>query len=105
MRSAPTSPCRPRTSGRVTAMTEASPSGPDADAAAPLLELRGLRAAYEKIEVLHGVDLSVPAGTVYAVLGPNGAGKTTMLGVISGLLPATGGSVVLAGRRVNGANP
>ena len=40
-----------------------------------------------------------------AVLGPNGAGKTTLLSVIAGLHPATGGSIVLAGRRVNGAEP
>lgn len=69
----------------------------------PILELRGIRAAYERIEVLHGIDLTVRAGTVMAVLGPNGAGKTTMLSVIAGLLPASDGDVVLAGRRVNGA--
>jgi branched-chain amino acid transport system ATP-binding protein len=68
-----------------------------------ILELRGIRAAYETIEVLHGVDLVMKAGTVMAVLGPNGAGKTTMLSVIAGLLPATEGDVLLAGRRVNGA--
>ena len=42
--------------------------------APPALELRGVKAAYGKIEVLHGVDLVVPAGTVVALLGPNGAG-------------------------------
>jgi len=68
----------------------------------PLLTLRGVRAAYGPIEVLHGVDLEVPAGSVLAVLGPNGAGKTTLLNVIAGLHPATSGSVVLGGRRVNG---
>jgi len=70
-----------------------------------LLSVRGLRAAYGTIEVLHGIDLDVPAGAVMAVLGPNGAGKTTLLSVLSGLHPATAGSVVLAGRRVNGARP
>jgi branched-chain amino acid transport system ATP-binding protein len=69
----------------------------------PILELRGIRAAYERIEVLHGIDLAIRPGTVMAVLGPNGAGKTTMLSVIAGLLPASDGDVVLAGRRVNGA--
>ena len=71
----------------------------------PILELRGIRAAYERIEVLHGVDLTLREGTVMAVLGPNGAGKTTMLSVIAGLLPASDGDVLLAGRRVNGARP
>jgi branched-chain amino acid transport system ATP-binding protein len=69
----------------------------------PLLALRGVRAGYGSIEVLHGVDLDVPEGAVVAVLGPNGAGKTTMLRVLAGLHPATGGDIVLAGRRVNGA--
>ena len=68
-----------------------------------LLSVRGLRAAYGPIEVLHGIDLDVPTGSVVAVLGPNGAGKTTLLSVLAGLHPATAGSVVLAGRRVNGA--
>ena len=49
----------------------------------------GVRAAYERIEVLHGVDLSVRAGTVFALLGPNGAGKTTTLKVIAGLMRPT----------------
>ena len=39
--------------------------------------VRGVRAAYGRIEVLHGVDLEVPAGGVFALLGPNGAGKST----------------------------
>ena len=48
--------------------------------AAPALD-RGVRAAYGRIEVLHGVDLAVPAGAVFALLGPNGAGKSTLLKV------------------------
>ena len=68
----------------------------------PVLELAGVRAAYGAIEVLHGVDLTVPAGSVLALLGPNGGGKSTVLKVCSGLLPATGGELRLAGRVVNG---
>ena len=75
----------------------------DADAPAeplvpsePLLELRGITAAYGRIQVLHGVDLAVPEGSVFALLGPNGAGKTTTLRVASGLnRPATMRSVVV----------
>ena len=70
-----------------------------------ILELRGVRAAYERIEVLHGVDLAVRAGTVFALLGPNGAGKTTTLKVLAGLKQPASGDIVLAGRRVNGARP
>lgn len=68
----------------------------------PLLELRGVHAAYGRLEVLHGVDLAVPRGTVVALLGPNGAGKTTALKVASGQMQATRGCVHLAGRHVNG---
>jgi len=67
-----------------------------------LLALRGLRAAYGPIEVLHGIDLEVESGSVVAILGPNGAGKTTLLNTIAGLHPASAGSIHIAGRRVNG---
>ncbi|HLM64401.1 MAG TPA: ABC transporter ATP-binding protein [Acidimicrobiales bacterium] len=70
----------------------------------PIVELRGVRACYGTIEVLHGVDLALAPGEVLAVLGPNGAGKTTMLSVLAGLHPLTGGDVMVAGRRVNGAH-
>jgi branched-chain amino acid transport system ATP-binding protein len=70
-----------------------------------LLELRDVRAAYDGIDVLYGVDLAVPRGSVVALLGPNGAGKTTTLRVASGLHPPTGGDVIVGGRRANGAKP
>jgi branched-chain amino acid transport system ATP-binding protein len=69
----------------------------------PILELANVRAAYGKIEVLHGVDLVVPEGSVVALLGPNGGGKTTTLKVASGQMAATAGCVHLAGRHINGA--
>jgi branched-chain amino acid transport system ATP-binding protein len=70
-----------------------------------VLELRDVRAGYGPIDVLHGVDLVVPRGSVVALLGPNGGGKSTTLKVVSGLLPASSGDIVLAGRIVNGAAP
>ncbi len=66
------------------------------------MSVRSLRAAYGPIEVLHGIDLDVAAGSVLAILGPNGAGKTTLLSTLAGLHPAQAGSIVIAGRRVNG---
>jgi branched-chain amino acid transport system ATP-binding protein len=69
----------------------------------PVLELRDVRAAYGRIEVLHGVDLVVPEESVVALLGPNGAGKTTTLKIASGQLRPTAGHVHIAGRHVNGA--
>ena len=68
----------------------------------PLLELRDIRAGYGTIDVLHGVDLVVEAGQVYALLGPNGAGKSTTLGVCSGQILPSAGQVLLNGREVNG---
>ena len=56
-----------------------------------LLELRAVRAAYDRIDVLFGIDLEVPAGSVVALLGPNGAGKTTTLRVAAGLHQPTVG--------------
>jgi branched-chain amino acid transport system ATP-binding protein len=73
--------------------------------APPILELRGVRAGYDGIDVVHGIDLAVTAGRVMAILGPNGAGKSTTLKVVAGLLPASSGDIVVAGRRVNGARP
>jgi branched-chain amino acid transport system ATP-binding protein len=67
-----------------------------------LLQVQGLDAGYGKIGVLHGVDFAVAAGEVVALLGPNGAGKTTLLRAISGLLPATAGTIRFAGRDLRG---
>jgi branched-chain amino acid transport system ATP-binding protein len=68
------------------------------------LALRDVRAAYGIIDVLHDVDLTVRAGTVFALLGPNGAGKSTTLKVASGLLKPTGGSVHVLGADVTGTS-
>ena len=70
-----------------------------------LLELREVRAAYDGVTVLHGVDLSVAAGQVVALLGPNGAGKTTTLRVAAGVHPVQSGRLVLGGRDVTGIAP
>ena len=71
----------------------------------PALQLIGVTAAYGRIEVLHGVDLTVPRGSVVALLGPNGAGKSTALKVVAGQLAPTGGHVHLSGHHVNGVSP
>jgi branched-chain amino acid transport system ATP-binding protein len=71
--------------------------------AVPALEVIGLKAAYGRIEVLHGVDLAVPRGSVVALLGPNGAGKSTTLKCISGQMAPTAGHVHIGGHHLNGA--
>jgi branched-chain amino acid transport system ATP-binding protein len=60
-----------------------------------LLRVEGLRVGYGKVEVLHGIDLTVGAGEIVALLGSNGAGKTTTLRALSGLEPIRGGRVSL----------
>ncbi|MFG2653370.1 ATP-binding cassette domain-containing protein [Streptomyces sp. NPDC048436] len=61
------------------------------------IEVAGLRKSYGDHAVLAGIDLTVPAGTVYALLGPNGAGKTTTVRILSTLLRADGGEARVAG--------
>jgi len=65
------------------------------------LALEGVHAGYGPVEVLHGLDLQVPRGSVTALLGANGAGKTTTMAVISGTLPVRTGAVRWAGQVVN----
>jgi branched-chain amino acid transport system ATP-binding protein len=72
---------------------------------APAVELINVTAAYGRIQVLNGVSLRVPPGSVFALLGPNGAGKSTTLKVVSGRLTPTSGCVHVAGTHVNGAKP
>ena len=62
-----------------------------------LLEVRGLRAGYERIPVVFGIDVDIEEGEVVALLGANGAGKTTTLRAISGMIPVLSGSVVFDG--------
>jgi branched-chain amino acid transport system ATP-binding protein len=57
------------------------------------LRLTGARAGYGAVEVLHGLDLVIPAGKVTALLGVNGAGKSTTLRVLAGLVPLRAGSL------------
>jgi ABC-2 type transport system ATP-binding protein len=64
------------------------------------IAVSGLRKAYGDKIVLDGIDLDVPAGTVFSLLGPNGAGKTTMVNVLTTLVKADGGTVRVAGHDV-----
>ncbi len=70
----------------------------------PILELTALRAGYGRIDVLHGIDLALQPGEVFALLGPNGAGKSTTLAVASGQIVPSSGSLFLCGRDVTGVS-
>ena len=65
-----------------------------------LLEVNDIRAHYGGIEALKGVSLQVEQGEVVTLIGPNGAGKSTTLRAITGLTPASGGSVVIDGEDI-----
>ncbi|MGW6269925.1 ATP-binding cassette domain-containing protein [Streptomyces sp. NPDC055060] len=66
-------------------------------AAATAVSATGLRKAYGDKTVLDGIDLHIPAGTVFALLGPNGAGKTTAVKILSTLITADGGQAQVGG--------
>ena len=71
----------------------------------PLLEVRGLTAAYGRSQVLFGVDLEVGTGEMTSLLGRNGMGKTTTVYSIMGMVPPLGGSVRMGGRELSGQPP
>lgn len=68
----------------------------------PMLEVKGLRAGYGPIRVLHGLDFHVGEGEVVVILGANGAGKTTTLRAVSGMIE-TSGSIELDGEQIQGS--
>jgi len=63
----------------------------------PAIRIRGLVKEYKGHRALHGVDLDVHHGEVFALLGPNGAGKTTMVEIMEGFRSRDGGSVEVLG--------
>jgi branched-chain amino acid transport system ATP-binding protein len=66
----------------------------------PLLAIRGLRAAYGKIEALKGVDIDINPGEIVALIGANGAGKSTLMMTIFGRPRARSGQIVFDGRDI-----
>jgi branched-chain amino acid transport system ATP-binding protein len=66
-----------------------------------MLKLQDVAAGYGTFQALFGVSLEVNSGEAVAVIGPNGAGKTTLLRAISKLIPVTGGTLEMEGRRYN----
>jgi branched-chain amino acid transport system ATP-binding protein len=70
-----------------------------------VLELRQVRVGYGRIEVVHGVDLSVGRGEVVGMIGPNGAGKSSLLRSICGLVRPTSGEAFFEQRALTGMAP
>ncbi len=68
--------------------------------AAPVLELKDLSKAFGGLRAVRGVSLKIMPGDRKAIIGPNGAGKTTLFNLITGILPASSGRVLLFGQDV-----
>ncbi len=71
---------------------------------APALEIRDLDKTYPGF-ALHGVDLTVPAGSIVGLIGENGAGKSTTLGSVTGAIHPNAGAIRLYGRRQESWTP
>ena len=69
------------------------------------LEIDDVRVAYGRTEVVFGVSLEVPDGSLVCLMGRNGVGKTSLLNAVMGLLPVRGGAVRLDGRDLAGLSP
>ena len=84
-----------------------SAKGAGADAGGPVLLARGIRKSYPtpggRLEVLAGVDLEVPAGTIVAILGASGSGKSTLLNILGTLDRADAGTLEIRGWRADHA--
>jgi len=68
------------------------------------LIIQKLTKAYDKEPVLKELDLEVPAGGIFGLIGPNGAGKSTLIGILTGLLDYSEGSIVINGLDYNSSN-
>ncbi|WP_422033787.1 sn-glycerol-3-phosphate import ATP-binding protein UgpC [Reyranella sp.] len=69
------------------------------------VHLRGVRKSYEKLEVIHGVDIEISDGEFVVIVGPSGCGKSTLLRMVAGLERITGGTIAIGDRVVNELEP
>lgn len=70
-----------------------------------MLTIRNLRTGYGKVQILRGIDMSVPEGRIVALLGGNGTGKSTLLKAVSGLLPVWSGAIEFDGEEIRNRKP
>src|SRR5204862_3869934 len=69
--------------------------------AAVAIEARDVSKCYRRVWALRECSFQLPAHRIIALVGANGAGKSTLMSIVSGLLPATSGEILVAGRRVD----
>ncbi len=68
------------------------------------LTISNLTKSYSKDPVLKGLNLEVPAGTIFGLIGPNGAGKSTLIGILTGLLTYDKGQIIINSLKLNKSN-
>ncbi|MCC6073274.1 ABC transporter ATP-binding protein [Massilia sp. GCM10020059] len=73
----------------------------DATTTQPILQVSGLDSYYGPIQALHGIDIQIGEGQLVALVGANGAGKTTLLRAISGVQPASAGTIRFGGEDIS----
>jgi sn-glycerol 3-phosphate transport system ATP-binding protein len=69
------------------------------------IRLKGVKKSYQKLQVIHGVDVDIADGEFIVIVGPSGCGKSTLLRMIAGLEQITEGEIDIAGRVVNNVEP
>src|SRR5688572_31308628 len=67
--------------------------------------LKEVKKSYQKLQVIHGVDVTIADGEFIVIVGPSGCGKSTLLRMIAGLEQITEGEISIGGRRVNEVEP
>jgi branched-chain amino acid transport system ATP-binding protein len=70
-----------------------------------MIEVRELHKHFGGFHAVDGASLRIETGSITGLIGPNGAGKTTLFNVIAGVLPATGGTVIMDGEDITGLPP
>jgi branched-chain amino acid transport system ATP-binding protein len=66
------------------------------------LELKDLRKAFGRTEIIRGINMAIPAGERVGIIGPNGAGKSTLFNLISGRFEPSQGQILLNGQDITG---
>jgi sn-glycerol 3-phosphate transport system ATP-binding protein len=69
------------------------------------VHLRGITKSYDKLEVIHGIDMEIADGEFVVIVGPSGCGKSTLLRMVAGLERITGGEIAIGDRVVNELEP
>lgn len=65
-----------------------------------IIETKGVTKSYNRVDVVHEVDMMVPEGEIYGFLGPNGSGKTTMMRMLLGLVRPNRGVIRMFGKKM-----